>query len=79
MESLDISSFMSDSISTDGELLLDLYTGKEQFLKTSPVDVVNRVLSFFKSVARIETSDGGKVIKTFCDITSLVLTITKEE
>ena len=78
MESIDISSFLCDNISTDGELLLDILTGKIHFRKTSSLKVHDAVLGYYKEKARIETSDDGSV-KSFYDITSAVTLVTKEK
>ena len=78
VESIDISSFLCDNISTDGELLLDIVASKKHFRKTSSVKVRDGALEYYKGKSRTETLDAGDV-KSFYDCTSVVTLITKEK
>ena len=78
VESTDVSSFLCDNISTDGDLLLDIFVGKKHFRKTSSVKVCEAVLGYYKENARTKTSYAGDV-KSFYDATNVIFSISKEE
>ncbi|XP_072041485.1 histamine N-methyltransferase A-like [Amphiura filiformis] len=58
-ETTDITDFMTNDDSEEGELLLDFLTGVINFKKSAPDDVRDRVMRHFQQVSRIEKTDDG--------------------
>ncbi|XP_072036961.1 histamine N-methyltransferase A-like [Amphiura filiformis] len=77
-ESTDITDFITNDNSEEGDLLLDFLTYTINFKKSAPDDVRDRMMHHFKQGSRIEkTGDGDEKIyfKATCDI----LFVTKRE
>ncbi|XP_072041810.1 histamine N-methyltransferase A-like [Amphiura filiformis] len=72
-ETYNITDFMTNDDSEEGELLLDFMTGTINFKKSAPDDVRDRVMHHFQQVLRIEKTDDGDEKISYEEISDILL------